>query len=300
MSDKLTIYIGARNNRGEVIGLLIDDERDSRHPVTLIAERGAFAESGNGSRIIMVNGNRQQYDRDTGKLSVLTFDRYTPRPPDAAATRRALRFREPQERFLGELTFLPPRYGDAATRAKDFWSRAEPAHALESADRIQLCDDPACLPASRRVQPARPVAGAMLQCSSTRRLRAVAFQASSISAVKNLAGRYSMAIVLSCDIIRFCCRSRSDRIILHRGMGSNSSGGFRWRPPRRSRAITARSATGGLVHVDSFGRLWNFISAYIARQFFTTWGLLRRLRHDAAFSVSFLLDYIELLRRGAS
>src|SRR5579864_8408145 len=40
ISDKLTIYIGGRNDRGEVIGLMIDDERDPKHPVTLLAERG--------------------------------------------------------------------------------------------------------------------------------------------------------------------------------------------------------------------------------------------------------------------
>ena len=42
-----------------------------------MAERGAFADDEQISRIIMVNGSRQSYDRASGKLSVLTFDRYT-------------------------------------------------------------------------------------------------------------------------------------------------------------------------------------------------------------------------------
>src|SRR5665213_118073 len=54
ISDKLTIYIGSRNDRGEVIGLLIDDERDPQRPVTMLAERGAFADTGDATRIIMV------------------------------------------------------------------------------------------------------------------------------------------------------------------------------------------------------------------------------------------------------
>src|SRR5205085_4453213 len=77
ISDKLTIYIGGRNERGEVIGLLVNDDRDPQQPVTILAERGAFADIRQGSRIIMVNGSRQRYDRTTGKLSVLTFERYT-------------------------------------------------------------------------------------------------------------------------------------------------------------------------------------------------------------------------------
>src|SRR4029077_13053761 len=77
VSDKLTIYIGGRDERGEVIGLLINDDRDPQQPVTILAEQGAFANSAEASRVIMVNGSRQRYDRETGKLSVLTFERYT-------------------------------------------------------------------------------------------------------------------------------------------------------------------------------------------------------------------------------
>src|SRR5437764_11796182 len=104
ISDKLTIYVGSRNERGEVIGLLINDERDPQQPVTIMAERGAFADAAGGSRLIMVNGNRQRFDRTNGKLTVLTFDRYT---LDLEMLRDApvVRFREAEERFIGELFF---------------------------------------------------------------------------------------------------------------------------------------------------------------------------------------------------
>lgn len=116
VSHRLTIYIGARDERGEVKGLLINDERDPMRPLTILAERGAFADTPQGSRIIMVNGSRQQYNRATGKLSVLTFDRYT---LDLSMLRDApgMRWREPQERFLPELLFPPaglqPRVRDS-------------------------------------------------------------------------------------------------------------------------------------------------------------------------------------------
>src|SRR6185437_15386363 len=114
ISDKLTIYIGSRNERGEVLGLLINDERDPRRPVTILAERGAFADYGGGSRIIMVNGSRQQYDRDTGKVSMLTFTRYV-LALDMLRDAPVVRFREAQERFLGEL-FFPPEDVDPTLR----------------------------------------------------------------------------------------------------------------------------------------------------------------------------------------
>jgi lipopolysaccharide export system permease protein len=107
ISDKLTIYIRARDDRGELIGLLIDDDREPQRPVTLLAERGVFADTPAGARIVMVNGNRQQFDTETRKLSLLTFDRYT---LDLASLHDApvVRFREAQERYLGELFFPPP------------------------------------------------------------------------------------------------------------------------------------------------------------------------------------------------
>ena len=55
-------------------GLLINDNRDPQRPVTILAERAAFADTPTGPRIVMVNGNRQQFDPKTRKLSILTFD----------------------------------------------------------------------------------------------------------------------------------------------------------------------------------------------------------------------------------
>jgi len=115
ISDKLTIYIGGRNERGEIIGLLVNDDRDPQQPVTILAERGAFADSGQGSRIIMVNGSRQRFERATGKLSILTFDRYT-LDLDTMRDAPGVRFRDAQERFLGEL-FWPPPELNPMTRA---------------------------------------------------------------------------------------------------------------------------------------------------------------------------------------
>src|SRR5215472_14629033 len=115
ISDKLTIYVRNRDDRGEVTGLLISDSRDPQKPVTILAERGVFVDSPTGARIVMVNGNRQQFDPDSQKLSLLTFDRYT---LDLEAWRDApvVRFREAQERFLGEL-FSPPADADSSLRA---------------------------------------------------------------------------------------------------------------------------------------------------------------------------------------
>ncbi len=114
LSDKLTIYIRSRDERGELVGLLIHDNRNPERQVTIVAERGALFDSPDGSRIVMVRGNRQQFDTQTRKLSLLTFDSYT-LDLDTVHDSPVIRFREAQERFLNEL-FFPPAEVDKALR----------------------------------------------------------------------------------------------------------------------------------------------------------------------------------------
>lgn len=106
VSDKLTFYIRNREANGDVVGLLIHDNRDPQRPITILAERAAFVDTAAGSRIVMVNGDRQQFDPQTRKLSVLTFERYT-LDLDSLQDAPVVRFRGAQERFLSGLLFPP-------------------------------------------------------------------------------------------------------------------------------------------------------------------------------------------------
>jgi lipopolysaccharide export system permease protein len=187
VSDKLTIYIGGRDERGEVIGLLVDDERDPDRPMTFLAERGAFAEGVTSSRLIMVKGSRQQYDRQTGKLTVLTFSRYV-LDLDMLRDAPVVRFHEAQERFLGEL-FFPPDDLEASIRygftVEAHQRITTPLTAFSFAMIPLMCLLPGEF--NRRGQLKRvlsAIGGALL------------FQAADL-AVKNLAGRYPAAIALS-------------------------------------------------------------------------------------------------------
>ncbi|HUH84693.1 MAG TPA: LPS export ABC transporter permease LptF [Stellaceae bacterium] len=102
LSDTLTIYVRSRDSNGELVGLLIHETKDPEKPVTLVAERGIFVDTDRGPRVLLVNGSRQEFDRETGKLSAQEFQKYT---LDLAAYRDApeLRERQPDELFLHEL-----------------------------------------------------------------------------------------------------------------------------------------------------------------------------------------------------
>jgi lipopolysaccharide export system permease protein len=105
VSGKITVFIREHSGESELRGLLVHDSRNPEKPVTIIAEKGAMVQTPSGARVIMFDGNRQEIDKKTNKLSVLYFDRYsfdlsrvTPKPE--------ARFREARERMVGELLTL--------------------------------------------------------------------------------------------------------------------------------------------------------------------------------------------------
>ncbi len=117
ISDRLMVYDMGRNDAGDLMGLIIYDARDQQKPVTIFAERGAFADTPDGPRLLLANGTRQQRDDANGHISTLSFERYTldlTGLTDTAATRD----RQPDERHTTELLFPGRRAaGDGSERA---------------------------------------------------------------------------------------------------------------------------------------------------------------------------------------
>ena len=69
-----------------------------------MAEKGAIVGTKKGPRVIMVNGNRQEMDREKQGVSLLYFDRYS-FEINREGKQTGVRWREPRERFLNELFF---------------------------------------------------------------------------------------------------------------------------------------------------------------------------------------------------
>ncbi len=100
--DGITVYVRERSSDGELRGILVHDARDPERPVTMMAERGALVRSEQGPRVVLVNGNRQQVEREGGRLSLLYFDRYTVELSQLQGSVHT-RWRGPRERYLPEL-----------------------------------------------------------------------------------------------------------------------------------------------------------------------------------------------------
>lgn len=102
LSADITVYVRERTKDGQLRGLLVHDNRDKEKPTTYMAERGALVESGAGARLVLFEGNRQEMDRKTGRLSLLYFDRSAFDLEDVLESPEA-RYREASERTLDEL-----------------------------------------------------------------------------------------------------------------------------------------------------------------------------------------------------
>ncbi|CAK0760016.1 lipopolysaccharide export system permease protein [Azospirillaceae bacterium] len=76
ISDKLTVYLRSRNDKGEMQGLLVHDIRLPGKAVTIMAERGLMVDTEGGVRMAMINGLRQELTLATGRLSELYFESY--------------------------------------------------------------------------------------------------------------------------------------------------------------------------------------------------------------------------------
>ncbi len=101
-ADNVMIYIRERRSSGELLGILIQDNRNKASPVTMMAERGALVKSEAGPRVMLFNGNRQEVERDTGRLSLLYFERHSFEFGNLSK-RTGTRWRDPNERFVWDL-----------------------------------------------------------------------------------------------------------------------------------------------------------------------------------------------------
>ena len=120
----LTVYVRERLPSGEMLGILIHDNRDKAKPITMMAERGALIRTPEGPRFMMINGNRQQVGGEGKSLSLLYFDRYA-LDLDAYTERSGEGWREPHERYVHEL--LWPDMENADDR-NNYWRFQVEAH----------------------------------------------------------------------------------------------------------------------------------------------------------------------------
>lgn len=102
LSRGLTLYVRSRSPDGELLNIMLNDERRETVVTTMMAERGALVDGPDGPRVVLVNGNRQEVERGTGRMSLLHFQTYT-MDINTGSNSSGERSREASERSLSEL-----------------------------------------------------------------------------------------------------------------------------------------------------------------------------------------------------
>ena len=103
VSDDLTVYVRSRDVDGTLRGILVEDGREKNSRATILAERGRLIEGLHGPAVLLENGSREEVDKQTGRLNVLTFAQNS---VDLTQTSKSddVRYRDVNEMSLTELT----------------------------------------------------------------------------------------------------------------------------------------------------------------------------------------------------
>ena len=76
LDRNLTIRIRERQPGGDLSGILIDDRRDPKERVTIIAEKGTVVKNADGSFLVLEDGNLERFELGKREPAMVAFARY--------------------------------------------------------------------------------------------------------------------------------------------------------------------------------------------------------------------------------
>ena len=103
----LTFFIRERQPNGLLVGILLDDRRDEKARVTILADRGEIVKNEAGNFILFESGNIQQQDAKQPDPSIVQFDRYAFDLSQFASGSQVVNY-SVRERYLWELLWPNP------------------------------------------------------------------------------------------------------------------------------------------------------------------------------------------------
>jgi lipopolysaccharide export system permease protein len=76
LEEKLTLHIRERQPNGQLLGILIDDQRSPKERVTVLAETGNIVKNQRGIFLILQNGSVQRHETGQRDPALVLFDSY--------------------------------------------------------------------------------------------------------------------------------------------------------------------------------------------------------------------------------
>ena len=106
IDGRMTMHIHNRAPNGQLLGVLIDDSRDPKERVTILAEKGSILNSENGTYLILENGTVQRHVATQRDPDFIAFREHAFDLSRLTPTISFIRY-SVQERFPWELAFPP-------------------------------------------------------------------------------------------------------------------------------------------------------------------------------------------------
>jgi lipopolysaccharide export system permease protein len=107
IEGQLTLHIRERLANGQLVGLVVDDQRDPKERSTIIAQRGEIITEDNGVFLLLENGTVQRHEADKRDPAIVQFKEYafdlSRLAPTSTPTFSV------HERFLGDLLDPDPK-----------------------------------------------------------------------------------------------------------------------------------------------------------------------------------------------
>jgi lipopolysaccharide export system permease protein len=122
LQSGVTIRVRERRANGELVGILLDDTRNPKERLTVLAETGGVAETANGSFLVLQNGVVQKREPNQREPALVVFDRYAFDLSQFASGPQEIKY-SIRERYLWQLLFPDPK--DPLYREQPTQFRAE-------------------------------------------------------------------------------------------------------------------------------------------------------------------------------
>ncbi len=76
LEEKLTLHIRERQSNGQLLGILIDDQRNPKERVSILAEKGNIVKNQRGSFLVLESGSVQRHENAQRDPALVLFDSY--------------------------------------------------------------------------------------------------------------------------------------------------------------------------------------------------------------------------------
>ncbi|MBX6328964.1 MAG: LPS export ABC transporter permease LptF [Pseudolabrys sp.] len=107
LESGVTLYIRARERNGQLLGIFLDDQRNPREAITVMAEAGELIDNKNGTFLVLMNGNLQRHEAGQRDPNIVSFDRYAFDLSQYTGGPAAIKY-SIRERYLWQLLFPDP------------------------------------------------------------------------------------------------------------------------------------------------------------------------------------------------